>query len=72
MSLTGWVKEEEGRTVFVNDKDKASFDIMNPDAVKGHEGAHVKVTAKISEEDHSISVEKVTMMRKAKQSTDAK
>jgi hypothetical protein len=67
MSLTGWVKDEGGKTVFVNDKDKQSWNIENMDAVKGHEGHHVKVKAKLNESDHSLNVEKLTMLRKGKQ-----
>ena len=67
MSLTGWVKDEGGKTVFVNDKDKQAWNISNLDAVKGHEGHHVKVKAKLNEADHSMDVEKVTMMSKSKQ-----
>jgi len=70
MSLTGWVKDEGGKTVFVNDKDKQSWNIENTDAVKGHEGHHVKVKAKLNEADHSMNVEKLTMMSKAKQSAE--
>lgn len=72
MSLTGWVKDEGGKTVFVNDKDKQSWNIENMDAVKGHEGHHVKVKAKLNEADHSLNVEKLTMMRKGKQSAEEK
>ena len=67
MRLTGWVKEEAGKTVFVNDKDKQSWDISNPDAVKGHEGHHVRVKAKLDESNHSLTVDKLTMMKKSKQ-----
>jgi len=67
MSLTGWVKDDGGKTVFVNDKDKQSWNIENMDAVKGHEGHHVKVKAKLNESDHSLNVEKLTMLRKGKQ-----
>ncbi len=67
MGLTGWVKEEGGKDVFVNDKDKQSWDIANQDAVKGHEGHHVKVKAKLNESDHSMNVEKLTMMKAKKQ-----
>jgi hypothetical protein len=70
MSLTGWVKDQDGKTVFVNDKDKQSWNISNPDAVKGHEGHHVKVKATLNEADHSINVEKLTMLRKGKQSAE--
>lgn len=67
MSLTGWVKEQDGKTVFINDKDKQAWNISNLDAVKGHEGHHVKIKAKLNEADHSVDVEKLTMMSKAKQ-----
>jgi hypothetical protein len=40
--------------------------------VKGHEGHHVKVKAKLNEADHSLNVEKLTMMSKAKQSAEEK
>jgi hypothetical protein len=50
MRLTGWVKTEGGKTTFVNDKDKQSWDISNPDAVKGHDGHHVSIKAKLDEE----------------------
>ena len=66
MRLTGWVKEEGGKDVFVNDKDKQTWDISNQDAVKGHEGHHVKVKAKLDESNHSITVDKLTMMKKSK------
>jgi hypothetical protein len=72
MSLTGWVKDQDGKTVFVNDKDKQAWSIENMDAVKGHEGHHVKVKAKLNEADHSLNVEKLTMMSKAKQSAEEK
>ena len=67
MSLTGWVKDQDGKTMFINDKDKQAWSIENMDAVKGHEGHHVKVKAKLNESDHSLNVEKLTMLRKGKQ-----
>ena len=68
MSLTGWVKDDNGKTVFVNDKDKQSWSIANPDAVKGHEGHHVKVKAKLDEANHAVTIDKLTMMKASKQS----
>ena len=67
MTLTGWIKDQDGKTMFVNDKDKQAWNISNMDAVKGHEGHHVKIRAKLNESDHSVDVEKVTMLRKGKQ-----
>jgi hypothetical protein len=70
VSLDGWIKEEDGRAVFINAKDKRSWSISNMDAVKGHEGHHVKIKAKLNEADHSINVEKLSMLRKGKQTGD--
>jgi hypothetical protein len=70
MSLTGWVKEQDGKTVFINDKDKQAWNIANTDAVKGHEGHHVKVKGKLNEADHSVNVEKLSMLRKGKQTAE--
>jgi hypothetical protein len=67
MSLTGWIKDQDGKTMFINDKDKQAWSIANMDAVKGHEGHHVKVKAKLNEADHSLNVEKLSMMGKSKQ-----
>lgn len=72
MNLTGWVKDQDGKTMFINDKDKQAWNIENMDAVKGHEGHHVKVKAKLNEADHSMNVEKLTMMRKSKQTAEEK
>ena len=72
MSLTGWVKEQDGKTVFINDKDKQAWNIANMDAVKGHEGHHVKVKAKLNEADHSVNVEKLSMLSKSKQTAEEK
>ena len=68
MSLTGWIKQEDGKTNFVNDKDKQTWSISNPDAVKGHEGHHVKIKATLNEGDHSVNVENLSMLSKSKQS----
>ncbi len=70
MSLTGWVKEQDGKTVFINDKDKQAWNIENMDAVKGHEGHHVKVKAKLNEADHSVNVEMLSMLSKSKQTAE--
>jgi hypothetical protein len=72
LNLTGWVKTEDGKPVFVNDKDKASWTIANPDAVSGHDGHHVKVKAKLNQSDHSINVESLKMLGKKKQSAEEK
>ena len=67
MRLTGWVKTEGDKVTFVNDKDKQSWDISNADMVKGHDGHHVKVKAKLDETSHSMTIQDVKMLRKSKQ-----
>jgi hypothetical protein len=72
VKLTGWVKSEGGKTVFVNDKDKETWTVDNPDALNGHDGHHVKVTAKLNEADKSVHVLGVKMMSKRKQGGESK
>jgi len=67
MHLTGWVKSEDGKTVFVNDKDKQTWNVANPDALAGHEGHHVKVKANLDEANKSLTIDNVKMMGKKKQ-----
>lgn len=67
MSLTGWIKTEDGKPHFVNDKDKKTWEISNPDAVQGHDGHHVKIKAKLDEPNHSVNVESLSMLSKSKQ-----
>lgn len=67
LRLTGWVKTEGDKTVFVNDKDKQTWTVQNPDVLKPHDGMHVKVKAKLNEADKSIMVDSVKDMRSGKQ-----
>lgn len=65
-----WLKgtiSDDGKS-FTADKDKSTWSIKNPDDVKGHEGHHVKVSAKLDEANHSVTIDKLTMMRASKQS----
>lgn len=68
MALTGWIKEQDGKKVFENDKDKQAWNISNPDTVKGHEGHHVKIKGTLNEGDHSVNVQSLSMLSKGKQS----
>lgn len=72
LRLTGWVKNEGGKTVFVNDKDKQTWSVDNPDALNGHDGHHVRVTATLNEADKSVHVLRVKMMAKRKQAEETK
>lgn len=49
------------KAVFVTDKDNKVLAIDNQDAVKGHEGHHVNVTAHVTGD--SIHIDKLTMAK---------
>ena len=67
LTLTGWVKSENGKTVFTNDKDKQNWDVSNADALNGHDGHHVRLKAKLDAANHSINVSDVKMLKESKQ-----
>jgi hypothetical protein len=71
MSLTGWVKTEGDKVEFVNDKDKQTWNVQNPDVLKPHDGKHVSVKATLNEADKTLTVEKVKELKKGKQSGEA-
>ena len=58
-SITGKISDD-GKT-FVSDKDGKSFAISNPDAVKGHEGHHVTLKAKVSADKTEVDVVSLKM-----------
>jgi hypothetical protein len=62
-SIKGTVKMEGDKTVFVADKDQKSWEIINPDAVKGHEGHHVEVSAHVYADKGQIHVMTVKMLK---------
>jgi len=68
LSLTGWVKSEGDKVNFVNDKDKQTWSVKNPDVLKSHDGKHVKVKATLDENDKSMTIDNVKELRAGKQS----
>lgn len=64
MTLKGTVKAEGDKYSFVNDKDGKSWDVMNPEALKGHEGHHVELSAHVYADKMQIHVMTVKMMKK--------
>jgi len=58
-SITGKISED-GKT-FVSDKDGKSWNISNPDAVKGHEGHHVTLKAHVAADSDSVEVVSLKM-----------
>jgi hypothetical protein len=62
-TLKGTIKADGDKYTFVSDKDQKSWDIMNPDAVKGHEGHHVQLSAHVYADKMAIHVMSVKMMQ---------
>jgi|SRR5438270_1054338 len=63
MTLKGTVKAEGDKVKFVNDKDGKSWDVMNPEELKGHEGHHVQLSAHVYSDKNSIHVMSVKMLK---------
>src|SRR5215470_20305284 len=53
--------EKGEKLVFVGDKDKKVYQVDNQDALKGHEGHHVRVTGK--DDNGTLHVDKVSMLK---------
>ena len=58
-SVTGKISDD-GKT-FVSDKDGKTWTITNPDAVKGHEGHHVTLKAKVAPDKNEVDVVSLKM-----------
>jgi pentapeptide MXKDX repeat protein len=49
--------------MFVSDKDSKNWTIVNPDAVKGHEGHHVILTAHVYPDKNEVHVMSLKMAK---------
>jgi hypothetical protein len=49
------------KIVFVKDKDKSVLAVANPEALKGHEGHHIKVKGTV--ENGALTVQSATMLK---------
>jgi hypothetical protein len=65
-NLKGTVKADGDKLTFVSDKDKKSWDVANPEALKGHEGHHVEVSAHVYADKDQIHVMSVKMLKAEK------
>jgi hypothetical protein len=63
MTLKGTVKAEGDKVTFVNDKDGKSWEVMNPEELKGHEGHHVQLSAHVYADKNSIHIMSVKMLK---------
>ena len=61
LTISGKVSDD-GKT-FVNDKDSKSWTVSNPDALKGHEGHQVTVTANVDADKNQVTILTVKMIK---------
>jgi hypothetical protein len=64
MTLKGTVKAD-------GDKDGKSWDVMNPEELKGHEGHHVQLSAHVYADKNSIHVMSVKMAKGGSMKNDS-
>jgi hypothetical protein len=71
MTLKGTVKADGDKYTFVNDKDGKSWDVMNPEELKGHDGHHVQLSAHVYADKNSIHIMSVKMLKGGSMSNDS-
>ena len=69
MTLKGTVKADGDKLTFVNDADQKSWEVMNPETLKGHEGHHVQLSAHVYADKNTIHVMSVKMLKPMKEKT---
>ena len=62
-NIKGTVKADGDKLTFVADKGMKSWDVMNPETLKGHEGHHVEVSAHVYADKNAIHVMSVKMLK---------
>jgi pentapeptide MXKDX repeat protein len=69
MSVTGKISDD-GKS-FVGDKDSKSWTIINPEAVKGHEGHHVTLKAHVNADKMEVHVMSLKMAKDSGMKSDS-
>ena len=70
-NIKGTVKADGDKVTFVSDKDNKSWDVVNPEALKGHEGHHVQVSAHVYADKDQIHVMSVKILPASKMKDDS-
>jgi len=71
-TIKGTVKAEGDKVTFVSDKDSKSWGVVNPEALKGHEGHHVQLSAHVYADKNQIHVMSVKMLPASKTDSSMK
>lgn len=61
-NITGTVKVNGDKLIFVSDKDNKSWDVVNPQALKRYVGDHVEVSANVYADKGQIHIMAVKML----------
>ena len=64
-TIKGTVKAEGDKVTFISDADQKSWDVINPEALKDHDGHHVQVSAHVYTDKDAIQVMSVKMLKKS-------
>ena len=62
-NIKGTIKMDGDKATFVSDSDQKSWEVMNPEAVKEHDGHHVQVSAHVYADKGTIHVMSVKMLK---------
>ena len=62
-NVSGYVRRDGENYVLEDDKDRQRYRIQNSEAVREHEGHHIKVKARLHEDDRSLEVDRVNRLR---------
>jgi hypothetical protein len=66
-NVSGYVRKDGDNYVLEDDKNKQRYRIQNSETVREHEGHHVKVNARLHEDDRSLEVNKVKRLKEEDQ-----
>jgi len=61
-NIKGTVRAEGDKISIVSDSEAKAWDVVNPEALKGHEGHHVQVSAHVYADKDQIHVMSVKML----------
>jgi hypothetical protein len=62
-NIKGTIKFNGDKASFIADADQKSWDVMNPEALKGHDGHHVELSAHVYADKGYIHVMSVKMLK---------
>jgi hypothetical protein len=65
-TIRGTVKADSGKLTFVTDDDGKTWNVMNPEMLKGHEGHHVELNVHLYVDKGVIHVHSVKMLNSPK------